>query len=88
MSRKQFKSALRRLSNGVPVYRKGRPAPERAVFRLAHSNGKFQGIVSDEAGGLIAIWECRRLDWLRRLACGYHSSLAKSFGPARNFVGT
>lgn len=91
MSNKQLKSALRRLRNGVPIYRKGCPGPHRnGTFRVEYSNGKYRGLVilhTDFGDSLHEVWEVPTLDWLRRIACGYYPAVAKAFGPARNFIG-
>jgi len=89
MSNKQFKSALRRLRNGIPIYRKRCPWPAEAVFTVEFSNGKYRGII--RAAGfeqdIIEVWETPTLDWLRRIAVGYYPSIAKAIGPARQFAG-
>ena len=88
MSNKQFKSALRRLTNGVAIYRKNCPHPMHAKFNIEYSSGKYRGIIrAADSGEVIEIWEVATLDWLRRIAVGYYPAVAKAFGPARNFVG-
>lgn len=88
MANKQFKSALRRLSNGIPIYRKRCPFQGRCVFHVEHSNAMYRGIVrSAEDGEIIEVWEVPTLDWLRRIAVGYYPSIAKAIGPARQFAG-
>ena len=88
MANKQLKSALRRLRNGIPIYRKHCPFPARCVFTVEHANGKYRGIIrSTEDNEIVEIWEVGRLDWLRRIAVGYYPSIAKAIGPARQFAG-
>jgi hypothetical protein len=96
MSNKQFKSALRRLRNGVTIYLKDQPFHKRGTFKIepAHrANGfVYRGIVivhTDFGDSFVEmIWEVTSLDWLRRIAVGYYPAVAKAFGPARNFVGS
>ncbi len=92
MSNKQFKSALRRLRNGVAIYRKNETGPhKRATFRVEFDGRKYRGavIVHTDIGDSYVheIWETPTLDWLRRIACGYYPAVAKAFGPARQFAG-
>ena len=93
MSNKQFKSALRRLHNGIPIYRKGETAgPHKCgLFRVEHDGRSYRGIVivnTDQGDSFVSeIWEVPRLDWLRRIVCGYYPAVAKAFGPARQFSG-
>lgn len=92
MSNKQFKSALRRLRNGVAIYLKNTNGPHKnATFRVIWTGKSYQGsiVVHTDFGDSYVneIWETPTLDWLRRIAVGYYPAIAKAFGPARNFVG-
>lgn len=92
MSNKQFKSALRRLSKGIPIYCKSIPGQhKRGTFKVEYSSGKYRGIVilhTDFGDSFVnEVWEVPTLDWLRRIAAGYYPAISKAFGPARNFVG-
>lgn len=92
MSNKQFKSALRRLCNGVAIYRKDEPGQhKRATFKIDRPGEMYRGIVivhTDMGDSYVSeIWEAPDLDLLRRIACGYYPSLCKHFGPARQFAG-
>lgn len=93
MSNKQFKSALRRLRNGIPIYRQGETTSphKHATFRVDVIDGKYRGliIVDTDLGDQYVemIWETPTLDWLRRIAVGYYPSIAKAIGPARQFAG-
>lgn len=92
MSNKQFKSALRRLRNGVHIFlKRSNRTHKSGAFKVQIRDGRFLGviIVNTDIGDSFVdeLWETETLDQLRRIACGYYPSLAKAFGPARNFVG-
>lgn len=90
MSNKQLKSSLRRLRNGVAIYRKDMPH-KRGTFRIEFNEGKYRGVViahTDMGDSFVdMVWEVRTLDWLRRIAVGYFPAVAKAIGPARNLKG-
>lgn len=90
MSNKQFKSALRRLRNGVPIYLKGQIHTD-GTFKVETNGRAFRGAIiinADMGDSFVSeLWETRTLDQLRRIACGYYPSVAKAFGPARLYVG-
>lgn len=93
-ARKQFRAALRRLANGVSVYRKRdrESAHKQSTFSVVESgSGRFQGVIvahTDFGDSFVAeLWEASELDTLRRIACGYYPSLCRAFGPARLYAG-
>lgn len=92
MSNKQFKSALRRLRNGIPIYIKKTTGPHKqATFRVQYNGRAYLGVIfvhTDCGDSYVEeVWETRTIDLLRRIACGYYPSLCKHFGPARQFAG-
>ena len=89
---KQLKSALRRLTNGVAIYRKVETGPHKhGTFRVQYDGHGYRGIViihTDMGTSYVeAIWDTPTLDWLRRIAVGYFPAVAKAIGPARQFAG-
>ena len=89
---KQLKSALRRLRNGVPIYRKDETSPhKRGTFKVEFSDSKYYGavIVHTDMGDSFVdmVVSTASINQMRRIISGYYPAVAKAFGPARQFAG-
>ncbi len=92
MSNKQFKSALRRLRNGIKIFIKdGERKHRNGVFKVEFDGRVYRGTVistTDFGDPFVEmIYEVPSLDWLRRIVVHYYPAVSKAIGSARKFSG-